>query len=236
MIYFLLAIYSAVFMSFIQVAGECFPVKKSFLFRFSECNFCQKTLAFYHIIPVFSFLFFRGKSRCCERPIPIIYFLMELVTPIYILLLYIQFSFSYSFLLYYIIYFFLAFFFITDIFYLYVPNSILIVFFCVLVIIAILYNQTLMDFIFSGVISCLFYLLFFIIFRKGIGLGDIKILIILSTFLGFKIGYYIFFLAIIIGTIILLTALILNKVKKNKQVPFVPYIYVSFLLISILIK
>ncbi|EAF9770368.1 prepilin peptidase, partial [Listeria monocytogenes] len=99
-----------------------------------------------------------------------------------------------------------------------------------------LYNQTLMDFIFSGVISCLFYLLFFIIFRKGIGLGDIKILIILSTFLGFKIGYYIFFLAIIIGTIILLTALILNKVKKNKQVPFVPYIYVSFLLISILIE
>ncbi|EAC8624417.1 prepilin peptidase, partial [Listeria monocytogenes] len=106
----------------------------------------------------------------------------------------------------------------------------------VLAIIAILYNQTLMDFIFSGVISCLFYLLFFIIFRKGIGLGDIKILIILSTFLGFKIGYYIFFLAIIIGTIILLTALILNKVKKNKQVPFVPYIYVSFLLISILIE
>ncbi|HBM3906341.1 TPA: prepilin peptidase, partial [Listeria monocytogenes] len=105
-----------------------------------------------------------------------------------------------------------------------------------LAIIAILYNQTLMDFIFSGVISCLFYLLFFIIFRKGIGLGDIKILIILSTFLGFKIGYYIFFLAIIIGTIILLTALILNKVKKNKQVPFVPYIYVSFLLISILIE
>ncbi|EAD2705357.1 prepilin peptidase, partial [Listeria monocytogenes] len=181
-------------------------------------------------------LFFRGKSRCCERPIPIIYFLMELVTPIYILLLYIQFSFSYSFLLYYIIYYFLAFFFITDIFYLYVPNSILIVFFCVLATIAILYNQTLMDLIYSGGISCLFYLLFFIIFRKGIGLGDIKILIILSTFLGFKIGYYIFFLAIIMGTIILLTALMLKKVKKNKQVPFVPYIFVSFLLISILMK
>ncbi|MBX9505539.1 A24 family peptidase [Listeria monocytogenes] len=236
MIYFLLAIYSAVFMSFIQVAGECFPVKKSFLFRFSECNYCQKTLAFYHIIPIFSFLFFRGKSRCCERPIPIIYFLMELVTPIYIILLYIQFSFSYSFLLYYIIYYFLAFFFITDIFYLYVPNSILIVFFCVLTIIATLYNQTLMALIYSGGISCLFYLLFFIIFRKGIGLGDIKILIILSTFLGFKIGYYIFFLAIIMGTIILLTALMLKKVKKNKQVPFVPYIFVSFLLISILMK
>ncbi|EAC2373808.1 prepilin peptidase, partial [Listeria monocytogenes] len=27
-----------------------------------------------------------------------------------------------------------------------------------------------------------------------------------------------------------------KKVKKNKQVPFVPYIFVSFLLISILMK
>lgn len=177
MIYFLLAIYSAVFMSFIQVAGECFPVKKSFLFRFSECNYCQKTLAFYHIIPIFSFLFFRGKSRCCERPIPIIYFLMELVTPIYILLLYIQFSFSYSFLLYYIIYYFLAFFFITDIFYLYVPNSILIVFFCVLAIIATLYNQTLMDLIYSGGISCLFYLLFLLSFEKELDLAISKYLL-----------------------------------------------------------
>ncbi len=177
MIYFLLAIYSAVFMSFIQVAGECFPVKKSFLFRFSECNYCQKTLAFYHIIPIFSFLFFRGKSRCCERPIPIIYFLMELVTPIYIILLYIQFSFSYSFLLYYIIYYFLAFFFITDIFYLYVPNSILIVFFCVLAIIATLYNQTLMALIYSGGISCLFYLLFLLSFEKELDLAISKYLL-----------------------------------------------------------
>lgn len=164
-------------MSFIQVAGECFPVKKSFLFRFSECNYCQKKLAFYHIIPIFSFLFFRGKSRCCERPIPIIYFLMELVTPIYILLLYIQFSFSYSFLLYYIIYYFLAFFFITDIFYLYVPNSILIVFFCVLATIAILYNQTLMNLIYSGGISCLFYLLFLLSFEKELDLAISKYLL-----------------------------------------------------------
>ncbi|EQC2063588.1 prepilin peptidase, partial [Listeria monocytogenes] len=33
MIYFLLIIYSVILMSFIQVAGECFPMKKSFLFR-----------------------------------------------------------------------------------------------------------------------------------------------------------------------------------------------------------
>ncbi|MBC2128699.1 prepilin peptidase [Listeria marthii] len=236
MLYFLLAIYSAIFMSFVQVAGECFPIKKSFLFRFSECNYCQKPLAFSHIIPICSFLFLKGKSKCCGRSIPVIYFLMELITPMYTLLIYIQFSFSYLFFIYCIIYYFLAFFFVTDIFYLYVPNSILLLFVCILFLLFILFNQPWMDLIYSGVMSSLFYLLFFSIFRKGIGLGDIKILIILSTFLGFKVGYYIFFLAIILGTIILFTALLLKKVKKNKQVPFVPYIYASFLIVSILMK
>ncbi|MBC1805485.1 MULTISPECIES: prepilin peptidase [Listeria] len=236
MLYFLLAIYSAIFMSFVQVAGECFPIKKSFLFRFSECNYCQKPLAFSHIIPICSFLFLKGKSKCCGRSIPVIYFLMELITPMYTLLIYIQFSFSYLFFIYCIIYYFLAFFFVTDIFYLYVPNSILLLFVCILFLLFILFNQSWMDLIYSGVMSSLFYLLFFSIFRKGIGLGDIKILIILSTFLGFKVGYYIFFLAIILGTIILFTALLLKKLKKNKQVPFVPYIYASFLIVSILMK
>lgn len=137
----------------------------------------SKETCFLSYHPHFFLSFFRGKSRCCERPIPIIYFLMELVTPIYILLLYIQFSFSYSFLLYYIIYYFLAFFFITDIFYLYVSNSILIVFFCVLATIAILYNQTLMDLIYSGGISCLFYLLFLLSFEKELDLAISKYLL-----------------------------------------------------------
>ncbi|MBC2019278.1 prepilin peptidase, partial [Listeria seeligeri] len=85
-------------------------------------------------------------------------------------------------------------------------------------------------------VSMIFYMLFFLIFRKGIGLGDIKLFIILSSFLGFKTGYYIFFLAILIGTIILLIAVAAKKIKKNKQVPFVPYIFTSFMLISVLLN
>ncbi|HDM9239218.1 TPA: prepilin peptidase, partial [Listeria innocua] len=90
--------------------------------------------------------------------------------------------------------------------------------------------------IYSSLISNCFYLLFFILFRKGIGLGDIKILITLSSFLGFEMGYIIFFLSIVLGAIILLSALVLKKVEKNKQVPFVPYIFISFIIVSILMK
>ncbi|ELY0461856.1 prepilin peptidase [Listeria innocua] len=236
MVYFLLIIYSSIFISFIQVAGECFPIKKSFLFRFSECNHCQKKLSFSQMIPIYSFLLLKGKSKCCQTPIPLNYFLLELTTPIYILLLHYQFSFSYRFVIGCIIYYFLAFFFVTDILYLHVPNSVMILFFLVLLTCYISFQQPAVSLIYSSLISNCFYLLFFILFRKGIGLGDIKILIILSSFLGFEMGYIVFLLSIVLGAIILLSALVLKKVEKNKQVPFVPYIFISFIIVSILMK
>ncbi len=53
MIYFLLAIYSAVFMSFIQVAGECFPVKNHFYSVFRSVIFVKR-----HLLSIISFPFF----------------------------------------------------------------------------------------------------------------------------------------------------------------------------------
>ncbi|EFS00012.1 prepilin peptidase [Listeria seeligeri] len=236
MIYFLIVIYSTIFISFIQVAAECLPTNKPFLFRFSECNYCKKTLPIHQIIPIFSFLFLKGKSKCCKKSIPISYFLLEMLTPVYILFLYQQFSFSYEFFLCCITYYFLAFFFITDILYMYIPNSIIILFTITLLFVYCLFDQPIVNLIISVGVSMIFYMLFFLIFRKGIGLGDIKLFIILSSFLGFKTGYYIFFLAILIGTIILLIAVAAKKIKKNKQVPFVPYIFTSFMLISVLLN
>ncbi|HHQ1242400.1 TPA: prepilin peptidase, partial [Listeria innocua] len=46
----------------------------------------------------------------------------------------------------------------------------------------------------------------------------------------------VFFISIVLGAIILLSALVLKKVEKNKQVPFVPYIFISFIIVSILMK
>ncbi|MBC1320513.1 prepilin peptidase [Listeria welshimeri] len=235
MVPFLIIIYSAIIISFIQVAAECFPIKKPFLFRFSECNYCKKTLTFLQIIPVFSFLFLKGKSKCCKVSIPFTYFLLEIITPCYMVFLYVEFSFSQHFFIYCSIYYFLAFFLITDILYMYVPNAIMFLFFSTLLLFYLLFQLPFLTLIYSIILSSFFYLLFYLLFRKGIGLGDIKIFIVLSSFLGFKMGYFIFFSAILLGTFSLLTALALKKIKKDNQVPFVPYIFTSFILISILI-
>jgi leader peptidase (prepilin peptidase)/N-methyltransferase len=46
----------------------------------SHCDFCRKNLRWYDLIPVFSWLAYRGKSRCCHTPLPYRYPLVEFLT------------------------------------------------------------------------------------------------------------------------------------------------------------
>ncbi len=43
----------------------------------SHCDHCHKTLAWYDMIPVFSFLLYGGKSRCCRTPLSYQYPIVE---------------------------------------------------------------------------------------------------------------------------------------------------------------
>jgi len=46
----------------------------------SHCDFCKKQLKLLDLIPVFSFIFLRGRSRCCNKKLSWQYPLVELVT------------------------------------------------------------------------------------------------------------------------------------------------------------
>lgn len=66
------------------VSGE------SIVFPSSKCPKCQTPLKWYHNIPVFSYLFLRGKCAFCKEPISIQYPLVELFTGILFLALFIR--------------------------------------------------------------------------------------------------------------------------------------------------
>lgn len=44
----------------------------------SYCDFCQKQLQWFSLIPVFSYLFFKGKSSCCQKDLTIKYPIVEI--------------------------------------------------------------------------------------------------------------------------------------------------------------
>jgi len=80
-----------IIMSFVFVTGVCVGSflnvvvlralsDESIAFPASKCPLCQTPLKWYHNIPVFSYLFLKGKCAFCEEKISIQYPIIELIT------------------------------------------------------------------------------------------------------------------------------------------------------------
>lgn len=73
-------LFGLIFGSFFNVCIYRIPRDKSIVWPGSFCPKCNKPIEWFDNIPVFSYLFLRGKCRQCKAPISIQYPLVELVT------------------------------------------------------------------------------------------------------------------------------------------------------------
>jgi len=69
---------------------------ESIIFPSSKCNSCNTPLKWYHNIPVFSYLFLKGKCAFCKEKISIQYPLVELTTMFVYLLTFLEFGYSWN--------------------------------------------------------------------------------------------------------------------------------------------
>jgi len=76
--------------SFLNVVIYRIPNGESIVFPSSKCPSCQTSLKWYHNIPIFSWLFLRGKCGFCKTPISKQYPIVELLTGIIFALLYVK--------------------------------------------------------------------------------------------------------------------------------------------------
>ncbi len=90
MIYFFLVILGAAFGSFFNVCIYRIPRKESIVFPSSHCPQCNNKIKPADNIPILSYLLLKGKCRNCGFKIPIQYLLVELLTPILFILLYVS--------------------------------------------------------------------------------------------------------------------------------------------------
>ena len=68
--------------------------EESIVFPASKCPKCQTPLKWWHNIPVFSYIFLRGKCAFCKEPISIQYPIIELITGIIYTILFMKFGLS----------------------------------------------------------------------------------------------------------------------------------------------
>ncbi|MBC1520906.1 prepilin peptidase [Listeria aquatica] len=230
MLYLNVFIFSAILASFIQVAATHFPLKQPFMFRFSQCDFCKRRLSFFEMIPLFSFIALRGKTWCCKKRLSYSYFITELTFPIlFTFLVYLKKSASHP-ILPLTCFVFLFFFLLTDLAYLHIPDSAVLVFLGIILLIQFKESVPFSDILWQFLLSFCFYGILYFIFRKGFGMGDTKLLIILGTALGFKESYWIFFLALACANLFFGLTVLFRKIPWKTKIPFVPFLFTGFLI------
>lgn len=77
MIYILIFLYGIVLGSFLNVLIYRIPNKENFTTERSHCMTCGAKIKWYDLIPVFSYIFLRGRCRSCKSHISVQYPLIE---------------------------------------------------------------------------------------------------------------------------------------------------------------
>jgi leader peptidase (prepilin peptidase)/N-methyltransferase len=80
-------------------------------------------------------------------------------------------------------------------------------------------------------VSLSFLILHLITLGRGMGLGDVKLVIFAGMFLGFKLSLVWIFSSFVIGALVGILLILASKAKFGKQIAFGPFLIVSFFMI-----
>ncbi len=223
--------------SFLNVIIDRLPNNKDIFFDRSECSFCHKKLRVFDLIPIFSFIFLKGKCRYCKKFIGWKYTLIEFVTGVLFLVAGIVLFNSSSFLnldltFYYKLFFYLLtasvviVIFFTDLFYGIIPDQVLIFSLIVSLIFQILLKVNIVFSLAGAFLSVIFFfLIYYLSKKKGMGLGDVKFSFLIGFILGPINAFLSFYLSFLTGGIVSFILILWHKKKLKKDtIPFGPFL------------
>ena len=195
-----------------------------------HCKNCGYNLKFKDIIPIFSYVFLKGRCRECKERISIKYPLVEILNTCLYLLIYFKFGFTldcFKFCLFTSLLIVIAF---IDFETQYVYNSTIIFGVATGILFFVLeWTETKSipwNYIVGGVIGfAVIYLI--VVLTQGMGEGDIDIALICGLFLGIKGIIVTLFIAIILGGIVATIILIFKLKDKKAEIAFGPYLAIG---------
>ena len=220
----------------------------------SICPHCKHQLAWFDLIPILSFVLLKGKCRYCHKPISYQYPLVELVTAVlfvlpFLIQQFLPLPFYDEVLWLEILYYFflisvLIILFVYDLKHFIIPDKILIPALLITLFYFLIRDFYLFSFysnfqIFTSFlyqlasaigVSGFFLLLYLISKGQWIGFGDVKLGFLLGFILSWPKSFVFMFLTYIIGGIIGIGLIIFRKKTLKAQVPFAPFLIVSFII------
>lgn len=221
-------IFGLCFGSFLNVLILRIPKDESVLFPASHCFACGKKLKFYHNIPLFSYIFLRGKCGFCSAKISIQYPLIEAISGLFAFLVYLRFGFSLESIFIGIAILLLLALSVIDFRFKEVPDSLNFSAFVFAFIGGILWHKDFLfitgsAFAFAGFFTMLRFAFQSFANKEALGEGDIIIVATIAALLGWKVA----FVAIFLGAVFALIPLLF--LGKNAKVAFIPFLYAGLL-------
>lgn len=227
-LFFLLGI---IFGSFLNVIIDRLPRSETIIKGRSHCEYCHHTLAWYDLVPLFSFLFLKGRCRYCHKFIGLQYPLIELTTGSAFLLIGNAFYFSPILLLLMLaIVSSLIVIFYTDLFSGIIPDAVLFVLGIVALLRIAITGGSFVFALLSGLGVGLFFLLIFLFTKgKGIGFGDVKYAVVMGLLIGFPNIIVSLYVAFLTGAAVALILVLVGKKRFKGQIAFGPFLVLGTL-------
>lgn len=223
--------------SFFNVLIHRLPAKQSILFPASHCAGCNKPIPFYQNIPIVSYILLKGKCPRCGIKIHWHHLLVEIVTPVLFVALFLRYGFvDILFLKYMILFSFLIPIFFIDAFHNIIPHVLSIPLIVVGLILSVIpgNNVGLIESSMTAIFIFCFLLLLAWAYQKvrgvdGLGGGDIWLFTGIATFFGLQGMPFIFILASLMGIIYFLIFIR----DKDKEFAFGTFIAAATILWSV---
>jgi leader peptidase (prepilin peptidase)/N-methyltransferase len=226
--------------SFLNVCSDRLPAGRSIINPPSACDACHKRLGFRDLVPLFSYLWLRGRCRYCRAAIPwhlpAVEAAMGIVFPLlywyYGLNLELGFSLVYACLLTLIL--------LIDIEHQLILDKVV----YPGMVLALAFSpfqpplgaeagSRVISAVAGGAAGLVVMLLFFLLARGGLGLGDVKMAALMGLITGFPRVFVALFLAVIAGGLVAVALLSLGLKKRRQPIPFGPFLSIGTMAVVI---
>ncbi len=223
--------------SFLNVVINRLNINQNLASPRSYCPKCKHQLNFWDLIPIFSFIFLRGKCRYCQKKISWQYPLVELATGISFILIFFKFvninNINLDFVVILeqlLIYFFftsiLIIIFVYDLKHYLIPNKIIYPAILITLLIQILPipeypSISISSLIIGSLIPGIFFLILVLVSKeKWMGAGDIKLGFLSGLIVGYPNILVTLFISFVVGAIIGIILIISKKKALKDKMPY----------------
>ncbi len=226
--------------SFLNVCIDRLPRRESIVTPPSHCSSCDRKLRLVDLIPVFSYIWLRGRCRYCGAGIPVKLPVIEAATALLFAFLYWNFGLGFELAVFLVYTSILVIVFVIDIEHHLVLNVITYPAMGVAFIVSFFWPGVRTFSVFwpqlgvesallGGVVGAAILAVPFIIYRGGMGMGDIK----LGALLGLMTGFPLIIMAILfswVGGGLVAIVLLALKIKGRKEaIAFAPFMVTAAL-------